>query len=38
VDLGAAFMIGRALTATLWGYAADKYGRKPVIVAGLLSV
>jgi F0F1-type ATP synthase membrane subunit c/vacuolar-type H+-ATPase subunit K len=36
--IGAAFMIGRALTATLWGYAADKYGRKPVIVAGLLSV
>ncbi|CAM8965570.1 unnamed protein product [Rhodiola kirilowii] len=36
--IGSAFMVGRALTAVLWGTAADKYGRKPVIVIGTVSV
>jgi MFS family permease len=35
---GAAFMIGRAITAAHWGLIADVYGRKPVIVIGLISV
>jgi MFS family permease len=35
---GAAFMVGRAMTAVLWGIAADKYGRKPVMLIGLISV
>jgi len=36
--IGAAFMIGRAITAAHWGLIADVYGRKPVIVIGLISV
>jgi MFS family permease len=31
-------MIGRAITAAHWGLIADVYGRKPVIVIGLISV
>ncbi|CAA6656998.1 unnamed protein product [Spirodela intermedia] len=31
-------MVGRALTAFLWGILADKYGRKPVIVFSVSSV
>lgn len=31
-------MLGRALTSVLWGIVADKYGRKPVIVVGLVAV
>ncbi|XP_042489562.1 probable peptide/nitrate transporter At3g43790 isoform X2 [Macadamia integrifolia] len=31
-------MIGRALTSTLWGMAADRYGRKPIIMIGTVSV
>lgn len=36
--LGSAFMFGRALTSVLWGMLADRYGRKPVIVIGIVSV
>uniref|UniRef100_A0A0C9S8Z0 TSA: Wollemia nobilis Ref_Wollemi_Transcript_10065_2141 transcribed RNA sequence n=1 Tax=Wollemia nobilis TaxID=56998 RepID=A0A0C9S8Z0_9CONI len=36
--IGSSFMFGRFLTSVLWGMAADKYGRKPVILIGLASV
>ncbi|KAK4749851.1 hypothetical protein SAY87_027300 [Trapa incisa] len=36
--VGSAFMLGRALTSVLWGMVADRYGRKPVIVVGLVVV
>ncbi|XWS43001.1 hypothetical protein CRYUN_Cryun16bG0062800 [Craigia yunnanensis] len=36
--VGSSFMFGRALTSILWGMIADRYGRKPVILFGLLSV
>lgn len=36
--VGAAFMCGRAFTSFCWGVVADKWGRKPVIIIGLLSV
>ncbi|CAK9235547.1 unnamed protein product [Sphagnum troendelagicum] len=36
--LGASLLVGRALTAVHWGIAADKYGRKPVMVLSLISV
>lgn len=36
--VGSSFMIGRALTSILWGVVADRYGRKPVILIGTLSV
>ncbi|XP_044980951.1 protein ZINC INDUCED FACILITATOR-LIKE 1-like isoform X3 [Hordeum vulgare subsp. vulgare] len=36
--VGASFMFGRCLTSTLWGIAADRIGRKPVVVFGILSV
>ncbi|XP_043688441.1 probable peptide/nitrate transporter At3g43790 isoform X2 [Telopea speciosissima] len=36
--VGSSFMIGRALTSTLWGMAADRYGRKPIIMIGTFSV
>ncbi|CAA7392981.1 unnamed protein product [Spirodela intermedia] len=36
--IGSSFMVGRALTAFLWGILADKYGRKPVIVFSVSSV
>jgi len=36
--LGSAFMVGRFSTAVFWGMAADKYGRKPVIIIGVGSV
>jgi len=35
---GGAFMLGRALTSVFWGLVADRWGRKPVIVIGLISV
>ncbi|PNT64233.1 hypothetical protein BRADI_4g26354v3 [Brachypodium distachyon] len=35
--LGAAYMLGRALTSTGWGVIADRIGRKPVIVFGIFS-
>lgn len=36
--IGSAFMLGRALTSVLWGIVADRYGRKPVIIMGTISV
>ncbi|XP_020580394.1 protein ZINC INDUCED FACILITATOR-LIKE 1-like [Phalaenopsis equestris] len=36
--VGASFMLGRALTSVFWGIIADRYGRKPVIVIGLITV
>ncbi|XP_031380096.1 protein ZINC INDUCED FACILITATOR-LIKE 1-like isoform X2 [Punica granatum] len=36
--VGSAFMFGRALTSVPWGMVADKYGRKPVILVGLIAV
>ncbi|CAM0874382.1 unnamed protein product [Alopecurus aequalis] len=36
--VGAAFMFGRCLTSTIWGIAADRIGRKPVVMFGVFSV
>ncbi|XP_056171123.1 protein ZINC INDUCED FACILITATOR-LIKE 1-like isoform X2 [Syzygium oleosum] len=36
--VGSAFMFGRALTSVLWGMIADRYGRKPVILFGTVTV
>ncbi|OMO91474.1 Tetracycline resistance protein, TetA/multidrug resistance protein MdtG [Corchorus olitorius] len=36
--LGSSFMVGRALTSLCWGYLADRYGRKPIILIGTSSV
>ncbi|XP_048326202.2 protein ZINC INDUCED FACILITATOR-LIKE 1-like isoform X2 [Ziziphus jujuba] len=36
--VGSSFMLGRALTAVYWGIIADRYGRKPVIIIGTISV
>ncbi|XP_057828134.1 protein ZINC INDUCED FACILITATOR-LIKE 1 isoform X2 [Cryptomeria japonica] len=36
--IGSSFMFGRFLTSALWGMAADKYGRKPVMLIGAASV
>ncbi|KAH7547677.1 hypothetical protein JRO89_XS14G0001500 [Xanthoceras sorbifolium] len=36
--VGSAFMLGRALTSVLWGLVADRYGRKPVIIIGTMTV
>uniref|UniRef100_A0ACD5W0F4 Uncharacterized protein n=1 Tax=Avena sativa TaxID=4498 RepID=A0ACD5W0F4_AVESA len=36
--VGASYMIGRALTSTVWGIVADKHGRKPVLVITLIAV
>ncbi|KAI5670677.1 hypothetical protein M9H77_11041 [Catharanthus roseus] len=36
--IGASYMLGRTLTSVLWGLAADRYGRKPVIIIGTTSV
>ncbi|KAG0463835.1 hypothetical protein HPP92_019904 [Vanilla planifolia] len=36
--VGSSFMLGRALTSVLWGIVADRYGRKPVIVIGIVTV
>ncbi|XP_010251712.1 PREDICTED: probable peptide/nitrate transporter At3g43790 isoform X1 [Nelumbo nucifera] len=36
--VGSSFMIGRALTSVFWGVVADRYGRKPVILIGTISV
>ncbi|PHT27554.1 hypothetical protein CQW23_32840 [Capsicum baccatum] len=35
---GSSFMLGRALTFIPWGMIADRYGRKPVIVIGAITV
>ena len=31
-------MFGRALTSVAWGVVADRYGRKPVIIMGSITV
>ncbi|CAA0827066.1 Probable peptide/nitrate transporter, partial [Striga hermonthica] len=36
--VGASFMCGRAFTSLLWGFISDKYGRKPVIIFGTITV
>lgn len=36
--VGASFMLGRCLTSTVWGMAADRFGRKPVAILGVFSV
>uniref|UniRef100_A0A7N0T7A9 Major facilitator superfamily (MFS) profile domain-containing protein n=1 Tax=Kalanchoe fedtschenkoi TaxID=63787 RepID=A0A7N0T7A9_KALFE len=36
--VGSAYMLGRAVTSISWGTAADRYGRKPVIIFGTVSV
>ncbi|RYR32516.1 hypothetical protein Ahy_A10g047060 isoform B [Arachis hypogaea] len=36
--VGSAFMLGRALTSILWGIIADRFGRKPVIIIGIIAV
>ncbi|KAF7824803.1 protein ZINC INDUCED FACILITATOR-LIKE 1-like [Senna tora] len=36
--VGSAFMVGRGLTSVAWGMVADRYGRKPVIVLGIIAV
>ncbi|KAK4753727.1 hypothetical protein SAY87_001831 [Trapa incisa] len=35
--MGSSFMVGRGLTSVFWGMAADRYGRKPIILIGTLS-
>ncbi|KAK6936890.1 Major facilitator superfamily [Dillenia turbinata] len=36
--IGSSFMVGRALTSIFWGLLADRYGRKPIILIGTLSM
>ncbi|KAK7256928.1 hypothetical protein RIF29_30530 [Crotalaria pallida] len=36
--VGSAYMLGRTLTSLLWGMIADRYGRKPVMIIGIISV
>ncbi|KAF3664113.1 Protein ZINC INDUCED FACILITATOR 1 [Capsicum annuum] len=36
--VGAAYMLGRALTSVFWGAVADRYGRRPVIIFGTFVV
>jgi len=38
ISSGASFMFGRCLTSTAWGIAADRIGRKPVVMFGIFSV
>ncbi|CDY09864.1 BnaC09g42970D [Brassica napus] len=33
-----AFMFGRALTSIFWGIMADRYGRKPIILLGTITI
>ncbi|KAF8653464.1 hypothetical protein HU200_062208 [Digitaria exilis] len=35
--VGASYMLGRALTSTCWGIVADRIGRKPVIIIGIVA-
>lgn len=35
--VGSSYMLGRALTSLFWGLVADRIGRKPVIVFGIVS-
>ena len=34
--LASAFFMGQMITTSSWGYISDKYGRKPVLLIGLL--
>ncbi|PIA48400.1 hypothetical protein AQUCO_01400777v1 [Aquilegia coerulea] len=36
--VGSSFMFGRVLTSVLWGMIADRYGRKPVMIFGIIVV
>ena len=36
--LAASFMIGRGMTALVWGLLADKYGRRPVLITCCLAM
>ncbi|CAJ2638642.1 unnamed protein product [Trifolium pratense] len=36
--VGSAFMLGRSFTSIPWGMVADRYGRKPVAIIGIISV
>ncbi|MCO5610915.1 hypothetical protein L7F22_065159 [Adiantum nelumboides] len=36
--IGSAIMVGGFITAAPWGWVADKYGRKPVIMSGTASI
>ncbi|CAK8567245.1 unnamed protein product [Lathyrus sativus] len=36
--VGSSFMLGRSLTSILWGILSDRYGRKPVIIIGVMTV
>ncbi|KAK7334543.1 hypothetical protein VNO80_26302 [Phaseolus coccineus] len=36
--VGSSMMFGRALTSILWGMISDRYGRKPVIIIGIITV
>ncbi|KAK9170608.1 hypothetical protein Syun_002748 [Stephania yunnanensis] len=36
--VGASFMLGRVWSSYLWGIVADRYGRKPVMILGTISV
>ncbi|KAE9592776.1 putative major facilitator superfamily [Lupinus albus] len=36
--VGSAFMLGRGLTSVFWGMIADRYGRKPVLVIGIITI
>ncbi|XP_027340494.1 protein ZINC INDUCED FACILITATOR-LIKE 1-like [Abrus precatorius] len=36
--VGSAFMLGRCLTAILWGVIADRYGRKPVMIISIIAI
>ncbi|KAJ8420675.1 LOW QUALITY PROTEIN: hypothetical protein Cgig2_005206 [Carnegiea gigantea] len=35
---GSSYMVGRTLTAVLWGVIADRYGRKPVMLTSILGI
>ncbi|KAL2337320.1 hypothetical protein Fmac_011766 [Flemingia macrophylla] len=36
--VGSSLMLGRTLTSILWGMVSDRYGRKPVIIIGIITV
>ncbi|CAJ2657236.1 protein ZINC INDUCED FACILITATOR-LIKE 1-like [Trifolium pratense] len=36
--VGSSFMLGRSLTSVIWGMVSDRYGRKPVIIIGIIAV
>eukprot|EP00511_Aplanochytrium_stocchinoi_P003034 CAMPEP_0204826956 /NCGR_PEP_ID=MMETSP1346-20131115/4545_1 /ASSEMBLY_ACC=CAM_ASM_000771 /TAXON_ID=215587 /ORGANISM="Aplanochytrium stocchinoi, Strain GSBS06" /LENGTH=166 /DNA_ID=CAMNT_0051955209 /DNA_START=411 /DNA_END=907 /DNA_ORIENTATION=+ len=36
--ISSAFFVGGAVSAIFWGWAADRYGRKPVVIVSLLSI